>query len=701
MFSVGRKSIAETWVSFALMAVVVSTTAEARIFRRFFGFGGGGFRQPVFVQPQPVRRFPQSMGCGNGGFCGGQPSYRVVHNNNNNNFVNNNFDPNDFQQADARFKNIKDQKGVLFEANDGVVVAQLFVDERTGELFSVGVDRNGNVRGFKRPVATNSLTFAQLQRFYFDNLDKFKSALREANIEGNGAAIRKAEDNLNLVQNFLNFSTRATGIQRDGRVNFDISKMAMPESLKNAGGIFTLQNVAIAGLNSTLNMLTNQCDILCAGPRIDGNTAVGCRSVGNLNGNILSADLTQGFGERTIDLMTNSLEDPYSCGDRRTMRLDYFIAATLADPNKYYAIKQVPREYEELAERQGISENSIKFAQSREIKMVVGAGESIVAKTEGPSRVTGFQNQDRVRAKFGNRPAVAAMSLDFQNNSGAGVSLVSGLSQDLLHDPVGVIGSQAGGEKIDEQCNGFHMYSVQNGNGGRLNGVPGNVASHGNAIGAGTEVSNPLSCRECHSEGFRSGVNHAKEGIRHKTNPFEFLDAGEAARARNLGYRLPGEIGAVNNALNVDYRRAQQAANSRLPNFSVKEDKATGTNTVTLDPNDSIPAEFRIVEQYFKALGDEDVAREMGIPGLTVDQLENLRGPTGEKLFQLKFEKNPKTGKRKIQRDSFAEVFCKARAAISAGRTGGVVDTGNGRGRGTGNGRPGTEQFNHQTGQRI
>ncbi|MEZ4752341.1 MAG: hypothetical protein R3B54_17425 [Bdellovibrionota bacterium] len=319
-------------------------------------------RQPVFRQPvirqqrsQPVFvRNCQNFSC----TVQRQP---IVYNNGNNGyynngrqFVNNRFDPNDFDQV-AGFNRLKQQKGVLFEADDrGNVVSQLFIDPHTGELLSVGIDRFGNVKGFARPVNTDNPVFAHLSKFYFENLDKFKTALRDAQIEGDRKKIDKALRDLQLVNSFLGFARRKLGLERRGQVTFDIASMSIPKKYANSKNpIFTQDNVGVAGLNYVLNMLSNSCDNLCVGNTIPGNTPgrpLHARRYRQRWG-LIQTNLSGFFNENTLDYMTNAVDNPYACGDRTRIRADHFIAATLGDPKMYYASSRFPETTKNMRRR--------------------------------------------------------------------------------------------------------------------------------------------------------------------------------------------------------------------------------------------------------------------------------------------------------------------------------------------------------------
>ncbi|MCB0404660.1 MAG: NAD(P)/FAD-dependent oxidoreductase, partial [Bdellovibrionales bacterium] len=501
------------------LLVFESSTAQAFFFRRLFSRRSQPrsfvLRQPVVRQTQqPIMvRNCQNFSC----TIQRQP---IVYNNGHNNyynngrkFVNNRFDPNDFDQVPA-FNRLKQQKGVLFEADgDGNVVSQLFIDPYSGELLSVGIDRFGNVHGYARPVNADNPVFAHLSKFYFENLDKFKTALRDAQIEGDQKKINKALNDLQLVNSFLGFARRKLGLERRGQVTFDIASMTVPKKYTDSkNSVYTQENVGIAGINYVLNMLSNRCDNLCVGNTLPGNRAGGCTRVDTASGGgLIQTNLSGFFNENTIDYMTNAVDNPYACGDRSRIRADHFIAATLGDPKMYYAIKQIPGNYEEYAAKKGTDANAIKQAVGRQAKMVVGPGESIVAKREGASRVTAVERQDRVRGRFGGS-ANGWVSFDYNNFNDGGISLIKGAGADLVGDPVGAIGNQAGGESIFEQCNGMHEFMVMAGNGDRADEVPASIASGNNAI-SGVAVASPLSCISCHNFGFRSGSQHEKTFI--------------------------------------------------------------------------------------------------------------------------------------------------------------------------------------------
>ncbi|MEZ4752339.1 MAG: hypothetical protein R3B54_17415 [Bdellovibrionota bacterium] len=133
------------------------------------------------------------------------------------------------------------------------------------------------------------------------------------------------------------------------------------------------------------------------------------------------------------------------------------------------------------------------------------------------------------------------MSFDYNNFNDGGISLIKGAGADLVGDPVGAIGNQAGGESIFEQCNGMHEFMVMAGNGDRVDEVPGTIASGKNAI-SGSAVANPLSCVGCHQFGFRSGSLHESTFITrdgkltppHQTNVLANLAVRKPPKRRRL-----------------------------------------------------------------------------------------------------------------------------------------------------------------------
>lgn len=407
-----------------------------------------------------------------------------------------------------------------------------------------------------------------------------------------------------------------------------------------------------------------------------------CTNVGNLSaGGLIPTNLSQFFSESAIDFMTNSVDNPYACGDRSRVRLDFFMANVLGDPKMYYALKQIPGTYEEYAAQKGTDFQAIKRSVGRQAKMVVGPGESIVAKRRGGSRVTGVERQDRVQGRFGGR-ANGWMSFDYNNFNDGGVSLIKGAGADLVSDPLGAIGNQAGGESIFEQCNGMLEFMVMDGNGKRVDEVPGSIASGRNAI-SGAAVVNPLSCISCHQFGFRSGSLHESTfinrdgtlGPAHRTNVLANLGGAEAAKARALGFRDVAEMRSAAATDNVEFINTLAASNALLP-----------------DPNpkfNDIPAPlpYDIVEEYYKPLDDEKLSRELGVQ-VTAAQLATLRSRRdGSVLVQP-----DKDGH--IDRGSFALAFCELKEQL----TGGLVDGGNGVQRFRNDGSSGS-RINHQTGR--
>lgn len=647
--------------------------AEARFFRGLF--------RPLFGRTRAVSQvFPTTSFRSCGGFScvssqpvivsHGSPSYGSGYGSGRN-FVNNRFDPNDFDNI-AGFSALATQNGQLFEKQGGFVVAQLFIDPNTGELLSVGIDRFGRVRGFPRLVLPGTPVLEQLTLFYFQNLEVFNKAVRDAIREGDNNKIRQAQKNRDLVVAFLDYSRAVQGLRRGGGVTIDLSVIEVPDFLKQKG--LSPTQFGVAAFNQLIGMLNRTCGNPCVqNPPLPGNFAGGCTNVGNVDGsNRIQANLGGFFGQRTIDFAFNRIENPYSCpGDpnRNEVRADFIVAKLLGDPNTYYQLTQFV-DFEDEALQKGYSANSIKEPQARERKMVVGPNESIVAK--GPFRILGVQQQDNVAGRFGGRANVY-ISYDYANNVGAGINLVTGQSVNPLADPGGVIGAQNGGEIIAETCSGAHDYRVINNNGAKVGVVPAEIAEHtegGNPI-SGTGVTTPLSCIQCHIDGSRADPQYV-----HKTNIFSHLNAQGAQFARAVGYGSPEEYRGVSKRDSDEFVQWQRLTNQRIE----IEAKDKGGN----DIRKGVSATYEIVKQYYKQLDDADVARELRAPGATVAQLRAMGVPTKEE------RKPDDTVQYTIQRDVFAANFCRIKAALRSAAVASGADTGNRTGGlGLPSGRPG------------
>lgn len=578
------------------------------------------------------------------------------------NFVNNRFDPNDFDNI-ASFSALATQNGNLFEKQGGFVVAQLFIDPHTGELLSVGIDRHGRVRGYPRLVLPGTQVFDQTTLFYFQNFEAFNKAVRDAIREGDRNKIRQAERNRDLVASFLDYSRGVQGLRRNGGVTIDTSTMEIPDSLKDKG--LGPAQIGVAAFNQLIGMLNRTCGNPCVqNPPLPGNFGGGCTNVGNVDasGRIL-ANLSGFFGQRTIDFAFNRIENPYSCPgspNRNDIPLPFLVAKLLGDPNTYYQLTQFV-DFEDEALQRGVSANSIKAPQSRELKIPVAPGESIVANG---ARVLGVQRQDGVKGRFGGQ-ANYYISYDYANNVAAGVNRVTGLSINPLADPGGAIGAQNGGEIIAETCSGSHDYRVINNNGLKVGVVPAEIARHsegGNAI-SGDGVATPLSCIQCHIDGSR-----VRPGEIHKTNVFAGLNPQGAQFARAVGFATPEEYRGVSKTDSDEFVQWQRLTNQRIEIDS----KDKQGNPI----RKGMSATYEVVKQYYKDLDDADVARELRSAGLTVAALKAMGVPV------IETRNSDNTVKYTIKRDIFAANFCRIKAAVTAavggppGRPPG--DTGNG-----------------------
>lgn len=494
---------------------------------------------------------------------------------NNGSFIN----LNQIQDLPGAFSNIKNVNNNLVE-----FTSDAFGNPRVSNLF---------IDGFGRLVgATLPNTIKQAKEFYLTNFNKFAGAASQA------------------IQRFLIANGGASALRG---FTIDLASSVTPKegvepdikTVEYAQG--KEEQVKLAALNYLINMISQSADIFTVNPAL-------------VRGGQVGVNLLRFLKPEAIALLTN--ENPYACTGNEPFRVDLLISRAM-DPDIYARLTGAPDKFDQLAKQFGISEQRRDYPG----RHIVAAGppgkeESIVGRH--PQRILGFREQLNVGGED------AYVSYDNRYNLPNGAQAESA---DAFRN--GIDTSFEAGEMIFRKPNGFPFYYLAaNPGGARARSAPVEFAqssrfsaSLSRREGHSTDVSSPINCMVCHTNGLLGGGISLKTKNRYTENtPKLPLNSQRFFTSNDLYQQRVKRSNTI-------FRNSLVAAGAFVPDPKSPMQDAF--------PGESVPAMLipDMYGEYNADLSVEAAAKELKVSASSLAGLlqTNPQGKVSRKQFESQF----------------------------------------------------------------